>query len=199
LASASPDDRPDDGSTTPVLGCALLPQRERMTNMAKLTPEQEAAYALDYNLNRDELKPEVQAEYDRLKKKRQDSAGTLSAAAEASRRAAAEAAAQIAAKKAKPIPMSTTDTLPPAFGGDREIKRMELVEVWGYKNPQEAEDAVRNWAQMNDYDAVVGVRILGIPDVIGGTVPNGLASGTRTEFYWALYGTAIGWSDLNPE
>jgi putative oligomerization/nucleic acid binding protein len=31
----------------------------------KMTPEQEAAYALDYDLARDSLKPEVQAEYDR--------------------------------------------------------------------------------------------------------------------------------------
>jgi hypothetical protein len=31
----------------------------------RLTPEQEAAYALDYDLARDSLKPEVQVEYDR--------------------------------------------------------------------------------------------------------------------------------------
>jgi hypothetical protein len=30
-----------------------------------LTPEQEAAYALNYRLPRDNLKPEVQVEYDR--------------------------------------------------------------------------------------------------------------------------------------
>ena len=30
-----------------------------------LTPEQEAAYALNYRLPRDSLKPEVQVEYDR--------------------------------------------------------------------------------------------------------------------------------------
>lgn len=34
--------------------------------MARLTPEQEAAYALDYGLSRVELEPQVQAEYDRL-------------------------------------------------------------------------------------------------------------------------------------
>jgi hypothetical protein len=32
----------------------------------KLTPEQEAAYSLDYGVSRTDLKPEVQAEYDRL-------------------------------------------------------------------------------------------------------------------------------------
>jgi hypothetical protein len=31
----------------------------------KMTPEQEAAYALDWNVSRDGLKPAVQAEYDR--------------------------------------------------------------------------------------------------------------------------------------
>lgn len=35
-----------------------------------MTPEQEAAYALDWNVSRDTLKPAVQAEYDRLKNKR---------------------------------------------------------------------------------------------------------------------------------
>jgi hypothetical protein len=32
----------------------------------RLTPEQEAAYSLDYGVSRDDLKPEVQAAYDRL-------------------------------------------------------------------------------------------------------------------------------------
>jgi hypothetical protein len=34
--------------------------------MARMTPEQEAAYALDRGLSRAELEPPVQAEYDRL-------------------------------------------------------------------------------------------------------------------------------------
>lgn len=34
--------------------------------MAKMTPEQEARYALDWGLARADLKPAVQAEYDRL-------------------------------------------------------------------------------------------------------------------------------------
>jgi hypothetical protein len=35
-----------------------------------MTPEQEAAYALDFNVSRDDLKPTVQVEYDRLAKER---------------------------------------------------------------------------------------------------------------------------------
>jgi hypothetical protein len=34
--------------------------------MAKMTPVQEAVYALDFGVSRSDLKPEVQAEYDRL-------------------------------------------------------------------------------------------------------------------------------------
>jgi hypothetical protein len=38
--------------------------------MAKMTPQQEAAYALDFNASRDSLKPDVQVEYDRMKAER---------------------------------------------------------------------------------------------------------------------------------
>jgi len=38
----------------------------RLTGMSKLTPTQEAEYALNFGLDRADLKPEVQAEYDRL-------------------------------------------------------------------------------------------------------------------------------------
>jgi hypothetical protein len=37
-----------------------------MRIMAKMTPVQEAVYALDFGLSRSDLKPDVQAEYDRL-------------------------------------------------------------------------------------------------------------------------------------
>jgi hypothetical protein len=38
----------------------------KVPNAVRLTPEQEAAYSLDYGVDRFDLKPEVQAEYDRL-------------------------------------------------------------------------------------------------------------------------------------
>jgi hypothetical protein len=38
--------------------------------MAKMTPEQEAAYALSYGISRDVLKPDIRVEYDRLKAER---------------------------------------------------------------------------------------------------------------------------------
>jgi|SRR5450755_1994796 hypothetical protein len=49
--------------------------------MAKMTPQQEAAYALNYNLDRDGLKPAVQVEYDRLKAERARAAGSAPPAA----------------------------------------------------------------------------------------------------------------------
>jgi uncharacterized protein YbjQ (UPF0145 family) len=38
--------------------------------MPRMTPEREAAYALDWNLGRDGLRPEVQIEYDRILRER---------------------------------------------------------------------------------------------------------------------------------
>jgi uncharacterized OB-fold protein len=40
--------------------------------MAKMTPEQEAAYALNFGVSRSDLRPEAQAEYDRLLQERQE-------------------------------------------------------------------------------------------------------------------------------
>lgn len=45
--------------------------------MPKMTPAQEAAYALDFNVSRDDLKPEVWAEYDRLWEARREAAHAL--------------------------------------------------------------------------------------------------------------------------
>lgn len=162
--------------------------------MSKMTPEQEASYAIQYNMSRDGLKPAVQVEYDRLLKAQQAAGALRREATVVSRRAAAEAAAQIAAKKKRLIPVSTTESLPPSLGGDYEIKKIKLVKFWGYETPEDAEKALISWVQLNDYDAVTGVRFIGIPNVIGSTVPNGLASATRTEIDWMVYGTAVRWT-----
>jgi hypothetical protein len=163
-----------------------------MANMAKMTPEQEASYALNYGLKREKLSPAAKTEYDRLVKLREASAASRQAAAEVSRRAASEAAAQAVIRRSKIIPMSTTDTLPRAFGGDREVTRMELVEIWNCESPATAEEALKEWAQMNNYDAVIGVRLLGVPNVTG-QVNGPYGGSTNTVFSWAVYGTAIGW------
>jgi hypothetical protein len=172
------------------------------------TPEQEAARALDLGLSRSDLSMGGQIAYDRLRREREEAASrdpaeaarqratatARRAAEDAAIRAAEEAAARIAA-----IPLTTGDSLPAAFGGDQPVKRMELVQFFGYKSSPEAENRLRRWVYENQYDAVTGVRILAVPNVIGTTVPNGLASGTRTEVSWGIYGTAIGWSDKGPE
>lgn len=176
--------------------------------MTGMTPDEEAARALDLGLSRSVLSMGGQLAYDRLRQEREEAAlrdpaeathqrvaaATRRAAEDAARRAAQEEAAKIAA-----IPLTTADSLPPVFDGSQQVTRMKLVEFFGYQNPVNAEDALRMWVHANGYDAVIGVRILAVPNVIGSTVPNGLASGTRAEVSWGIYGTAIGWSDQGSE
>jgi hypothetical protein len=182
--------------------------RERINEMAGMTPEQEAARALDLGLSRSDLSMGGQLAYDRLRQEREAAAlrdpveatrqraaaAARQAAEDAERLAVEEAAAQIAA-----IPMTTADSLPPVFSGSQVVQRMKIVEFCGYENPAMAEDALRVWVYNNNYNAVIGIRILPLPSVIGSTVANGLASGTRTEFSWGIYGTAIGWSNQGSE
>jgi hypothetical protein len=172
--------------------------------MEEMTPDQQAAHALDLGLSRSGLSMAGQLAYDRLRQEREEAVRRDPAEAERQRAAAAarkatedaarrdleEAAAKIAA-----IPLTTADRLPPEFGGSRQVGRMKIVEFSGCANLAEAEDRLRQWVHVNDYDAVVGVRILAVPNVIGTTVANGLASGTYTEVTWGIYGTAMGWSD----
>jgi hypothetical protein len=51
-----------------------------MRTVAKMTPEQEASYALSYGPNREDLSPEVQVEYDRLLRMRRAADAKASAA-----------------------------------------------------------------------------------------------------------------------
>jgi hypothetical protein len=90
------------------------------------------------------------------------------------------------------IPITTADTLPRSLGGDREIKRMELVRRGGYKKMALAEDALKEWVETNGYDAVVGVRFLAVPDVYARGQSMG-SSEISTEIRFIIYGTAIAW------
>jgi hypothetical protein len=161
--------------------------------MAKMTPEQEAAYALDYDLGRDGLKPAVRPVYDRLLEQRRIASLAGNTAAAASRRAAAEVAAKIAAKQARVIPMVTTDALPASLTGEREVKRAQLVSFSNYTSMEKAEKALITWVQMNDYDAVVGVSFLAVPHVSAKGSGSYGTSPTTTDVLWAVYGTAIAW------
>jgi hypothetical protein len=82
--------------------------------------------------------------------------------------------------------MSTTDTLPQALQQDHLINRANILTSRGHPNPGSARDALAEWAQRSNFDAVVGVRFVAIPEI---TAPEEI----RTEVKWAAYGTAIGW------
>lgn len=84
------------------------------------------------------------------------------------------------------IPMLTTDTLPPALQQDRVINRTNVLTSRDHPNPASARDALAAWAQRSNFDAVVGVRFLAIPEVMS-------PEDVTTTVKWAAYGTAIGW------
>jgi hypothetical protein len=90
------------------------------------------------------------------------------------------------------IPITTTDTLPRSLGGDREIQRMKLVKLSFFEKMADAEDKLKEWVQVNDYNAVVGVRFLVAPDVYARGQSMG-SSQVSTEFKYIIYGTAIAW------
>lgn len=83
------------------------------------------------------------------------------------------------------IPMSTTDTLPQGLQG-HVINRTNILTSRGHANPGSARDALAEWAYTNGFNAIIGVRIVAIPEV---TAPEE----ATTVVKWAAYGTAIGW------
>lgn len=82
--------------------------------------------------------------------------------------------------------MTTTDSLPPALLGGREITRATILTSRGHHNPGSARDALAEWAQKCNYDAVVGVRLVPTAEIVN-------PAEVLTEVKWAAYGTAIGW------
>jgi uncharacterized protein YbjQ (UPF0145 family) len=84
------------------------------------------------------------------------------------------------------IPMCTTDNLPPALQQGREINRVCILTSRDHPNPGEARDGLAQWAQKNNFDAVVGVRFVATSEVL---TPAEITTAVR----WAAYGTAIGW------
>jgi hypothetical protein len=94
----------------------------------------------------------------------------------------------------KYIPISTTDTLPPALGGDRAVTRMSLTWATGHRSFADAEQWIVDSARAHNYDAVVGVRFVPVPYVSASSMAGGLGtSETSTECQWTVYGTAIAW------
>jgi len=90
------------------------------------------------------------------------------------------------------IPITTADTLPPALGGNREVKRIRVIKFTNHSSATEAQNKLIARAQELGYDAVVGVRFIAYPDVTAPTYVAGSAP-INTHILWAVYGTAIGW------
>ena len=81
--------------------------------------------------------------------------------------------------------MVTTDALPQGLQ-QGAVNRCAVLTSRHHTTPGEARDALAEWAQRGNYDAVVGVRLVATPEVNRPGVQT-------TETVWAAYGTAIGW------
>jgi hypothetical protein len=84
------------------------------------------------------------------------------------------------------IPMSTTDSLPEAQHQGHVINRACILTSRDHPNPGTARDGLAEWAQKNNFDAVIGVRLVATAEVL-------TPAEITTEIKWAAYGTAIGW------
>jgi len=84
------------------------------------------------------------------------------------------------------IPMTTADALPADLVQGRVINRATILTSRGHPNPHTARDGLAEWAQKNNFDAVVAVRLVATPEIL-------LPGEIITEVKWAAYGTAIGW------
>jgi uncharacterized protein YbjQ (UPF0145 family) len=82
--------------------------------------------------------------------------------------------------------MTTTDALPQGLPQGQVIARATILTTRGHPNPGTARDALAEWAQKCEFNAVVGVRLVAAAEI---TAPAEIV----TEVKWAAYGTAIGW------
>src|SRR3954471_2054730 len=101
----------------------------------------------------------------------------------------------------KYIHLSTTDSIP--MEPDRKVTNSMLTWVAGFDTVKEAEIALQEWARRNDYDGIVGISYLVVPNV-SGTIASETARGSANEwadvagtisttFSYTAYGTAIRW------
>jgi hypothetical protein len=84
------------------------------------------------------------------------------------------------------IPMCTTETLPHGLPEGHVINRCAILTSRDHPNPGSARDGLAEWAQRSNFDAVVGVQLIAVPEVVA-------PGESRTVVKWAAYGTAIGW------
>jgi hypothetical protein len=81
------------------------------------------------------------------------------------------------------IKMSTTDNIPDEH---YVINRSEVAWVSG-STLKEAYFKLKEWAEQNEYDAVVGLRFV--------AVPHDNTDETHANAEWTAYGTCIGYQD----
>lgn len=81
------------------------------------------------------------------------------------------------------IKVSTTDSIPE---DRRAITRSEVAWIEGAADVEEAYRDLQKWARDNDYDAIVGFRLIAAPDV---KTHHSVYVGTAITF--TAYGTCI--------
>ena len=84
--------------------------------------------------------------------------------------------------RSRKIRTSTTETIP---GLDYEVAKRMLTWQSG-ESVKEAVEALKDWADENKYDAIVGIRLESVVDVGA----NG-AGIVESNVYWVAYGTAV--------
>ena len=84
--------------------------------------------------------------------------------------------------RSRKIRTSTTETIP---GLDYQVGKRMLTWQSG-ESVKDAVEALKDWADKNEYDAVVGIRLESVVDVGA----NG-AGIVESNVYWVAYGTAI--------
>jgi hypothetical protein len=90
------------------------------------------------------------------------------------------------------IPMTTTNTLPQDVQEGQVVNRSAILTSRDHPDPGSARDGLADWAVRNNFDAVIGVCFLAIPEIV--------APGTSTSVIkWAAYGTAIGWRETGSD
>ena len=105
------------------------------------------------------------------------------------------------------IHMSATEFIA-NFPG-RKIERSMIACSYNRDSVQAAQDAVRNWAGDNGFEAVVGVRFVptsvmtsqtgSVPESYHGSGVSMVGGSTRTAVQWTCFGTAIQWAGASPD
>ena len=84
--------------------------------------------------------------------------------------------------RSRKIRTSTTETIP---GLDYQVRKRMMTWQSG-ESVKDAVEALKDWADQNEYDAIVGIRLESVVDV--GANGAGLV---ESNVYWVAYGTAI--------